>query len=95
MGMHAQIAMERAPNVGWHNTMDKTIQRAQDQNMVAAGSYRQQALDQMRLDVNGARHRPFGDLVHNSGAGPMQLMLPPGGPPSDRGMRPNPRFSPG
>ena len=98
LSMHAQIGMERDPRVGWgkgkSGSMNYAIQRAQDQNVVAAGGFQQQAMDRLRLDRNDAVHQPFGQaLVGNGGAGPMQMMLPASGPPSARGVHPNSRFA--
>jgi hypothetical protein len=41
--------------VGWHSTLNKTIQVAQDSALLEPGSFLQQAVDQFRLDTNKAR----------------------------------------
>ena len=41
--------------VGWHGTLNKTIQVAQDSGLLEPGSFLQQAVDQFRLDTNKAR----------------------------------------
>jgi len=41
--------------VGWHGTLNKTIQVAQDSGLLEPGCFLQQAVDQFRLDTNKTR----------------------------------------
>ena len=78
LGIQLQYALEQ--HVGWHRTLDKSIQAAQDWGLLQPGSLLQQAVDQLSLDMNKARHEPFGlpDQPRAiPGHGPMAMLLGP------------------
>ncbi len=78
LGIHLQYALEQQGV--WQGTLYKSIQAAQDRGLLQPGSFLQQAVDQLRLDTNKARHEPFG--LSNQpraipGQGPMAMLLGP------------------
>jgi len=86
-GLQLKLQAELQKKVGWHGTLNKTIQAAQDKGVIQNGSLLQQMLDQFRDERNHAQHDGFGPAAMADYGGQNQGFLTLGG--SSSGLAPS------